>query len=458
MFTGLSAVARKTVIIAVSVLAVLILAAIVYIGVLLNSNTIYKGVSIEDCDVSGMDFEKAKEVVSFMLKDKYPADNIVFKYGSKSAAYRFEDISFNFLIDESVSKAFETGRTGSMPERLKEIAAAALYGKKLEIEESYDQNKVLKILLKIKSSVDKPATNARISYKNGKIIASEDIPGTFMDIDINRKLVENQLIERNFENIELKVDDIIPEIQYDLVRNIDSVLSNFTTKFNSADENRSYNIKLACSKLSEVILKPGDVFSMNEVLGPRTAENGYLDAPVIYKNELVPGPGGGVCQVTTTLYNAVLKACLKVVERSHHSMTLGYVKPSQDATIAEGSIDFRFKNNMDYPIYINAEVKKNIINISILGKGSKEKRIVKLVSEIIEEYPAEDEITVDNTLGAGETKVVQEARKGLKSALYREIYDSGNNLLEREKISEDVYKPVKGKILVGPGNMLAGPG
>lgn len=451
MLNGFSAVTRKTVIITVSILAAIILAAAVYLSILLNSDKIYKGISIEGCDISGMDKDNARIAVNQMLMEKYPFDSFILNVGTESFQYKLEDISFSFLTDETVEKAFSIGRNGSLQGRLADIWSASIKGKKLDIEESFDEDSILKILLKIKSNADKPAENARISYEGGKIQTYEDVPGTFMDIDINKKLLENQLLERNFENIALKVDDIEPEIKYEDAKNVDSVLSSFTTKFNGSDVNRSYNIKLACSKINQTILMPGDVFSMNDTLGPRTTENGYRDAPVIYKNELVPGPGGGVCQVTTTLYNAVLKSCLKVVERSHHSMTLGYVKPSQDATIAEGYIDFRFKNSQDYPIYIYAEVKNNTIYTKILGKSSKEKLIVKLVSEVIEEYPAEEEVEIDQTLAPGETKVVQEARKGLKSALYREIYDSGNNLLKREKISEDIYNPVKGKTLVGPG-------
>lgn len=451
MLNGFSAVTRKTVIITVSILAAIILAAAVYLSILLNSDKIYKGISIEGCDISGLDKENARMAVNQMLMEKYPFDSFILNVGTESFQYKLEDISFRFLTDETVEKAFSIGRNGSLQGRLADIWSASFKGKKLAIEESFDEDSILKILLKIKSNADKPAENARISYEGGKIQTYEDVPGTFMDIDINKKLLENQLLDRNFENIVLKVDDIEPEIKYEDAKNVDSVLSSFTTKFNGSDVNRSYNIKLACSRINQTILMPGDVFSMNDALGPRTTENGYRDAPVIYKNELVPGPGGGVCQVTTTLYNAVLKSCLKVVERSHHSMTLGYVKPSQDATIAEGYIDFRFKNSQDYPIYIYAEVKNNTIYTKILGKSSKEKRVVKLVSEVIEEYPAEEEVEIDQTLAPGETKVVQEARKGLKSALYREIYDSGNNLLKREKISEDIYNPVKGKTLVGPG-------
>lgn len=453
MLADVSKKARKRFVIIISIFAGILLLLLLTIAVVLGNRSIYRGIAIEGCNVSGMDKEKASEAVRQMLDSKYPSNSFIVRYGDKELNYSFDEVSFQFLIEDAVNKVYAIGRTGSLPNRLSDIVMAALYGKTFKIDENFDSDKVHNLIVKIKLSADKKVKNAQISYKSGKISILEDTTGYSMDIDTSRNLLENQLMERNFDNIILTLNEITPEITAEKINDIDSVLSSFSTKFNTSDVDRSYNIKLACSRISGRIVMPGEVFSMNEALGPRTAENGYREAPVILKNELVKGTGGGVCQVTTTLYNAVLESCLKVVERSHHSMPLGYVQPGQDATIAEGSIDFRFRNSMDYPICINAEAVSNTLVIRILGNNSEAGRVVKLVSEIVEEYPSEEnEILSDDTLKDGESVVAREPRKGLRVILYRDLYDKAGKWMKREKITEDYYKPVKGQLLVSPGD------
>lgn len=188
---------------------------------------------------------------------------------------------------------------------------------------------------------------------------------------------------------------------------------------------------------------------MDASLGTRTKENGYKDAPVIVKGKLIEGVGGGVCQVTTTLYVAVLEAKLEIVERVNHSIPLGYVAAGQDATISEGYIDFKFINNKDYPFLISASVEGSRVVIRLLGKRDAARNKVKLRS-VITEYlnPPKDEIIIDDTLPAGTAEVERKPVRGLKVVVFRETYDENNRLIEKEKISEDVYQPVRGRIRV----------
>jgi vancomycin resistance protein YoaR len=264
-------------------------------------------------------------------------------------------------------------------------------------------------------------------------------------------LIENKLIGRDFSPFNLEVDLIYPRIQYDDISGIEEVVASFSTSFNSANINRTHNIKLACERINNKILLPNDVFSMDASLGTRTKENGFKDAPVIVNGKLIEGVGGGVCQVTTTLYVAVLEAKLEVVERVNHSIPLGYVAAGQDATISEGYIDFKFRNNKDYAYLISASVEGNRVVIRLFGKRNATKHKVKLKS-VITEYlnPPEAEIIIDNTLPAGTTQVERKPVQGLKVTVYRETYDENNRLIEREKISEDVYQPVRGRIRVSP--------
>lgn len=448
MLLDITMIWKKRIIILIAAIAV-ILAVFMVFAAFFTGDTIRKGIEIEGKDVSGLKASEARLIMSEYINGKYPGGSFTLKYGQHIWNYSIEDISYRFLIDDAVNKAYSMGRAGSIFQKLYTAIHYAVNKHTLEVETNYDKNKLNDILKKIKSEIDIKEKNAAITYEKGVIKLSRETVGSLMDIDINMELLENQLKKRNFDNIQLQVENIQPEIRYDDIKNINSDISYFYTKFNTGDVNRSDNIRLACSRINGRILLPDDIFSMNEALGPRTLENGYKEAPVIFKDELVAGTGGGICQVTTTLYNTVLKARLSVLERTHHSMPLGYVKPGQDATIAEDSIDFKFQNNLDYPICLAAEVKGNTINIRILGPKNPVTYDVRLIPQIMEEYPTgEDEIEIDDTLKDDQKIVAREARKGVRVILYRDTYGLNGILIKREQISEDYYKPVNALIKV----------
>lgn len=425
--------------------------------IILSSDKIHRGIFIEDVDLSGKDIDKAKSEVLDSINRTYKDENIILKCENKSWSFSLSDISYKFKLDEAINRAQLIGRTGNIFERLKEVIHTNKNKQNIKLDVEFEKKQLANILENIKKEVYKEGENASVLYNNGKITINKEKKGRYLDIDINMKLVENNIINKNFDSIELYVNEKNPDIIYEDINKIEKELASFSTVFNPGQANRSYNIKLACERINGMIIPPDGIFSMDKALGARTLENGYKEAQVIFKNELVPGTGGGVCQVTTTLYVSVLLAKLGVVEREHHSMPLGYVRPGQDATIAEGSIDFKFKNTDGYPICIFAETKGNKLNIKILGKKRPDDYKVKLVSEVLEEYlPEDEEIIFDNSLASDEKVVVREARKGLKVVVYRDTYNKDNKLIEREEISRDIYNPVRGQTKISEAyyNML----
>ena len=429
--------------------AVLGLAAVLLIlANIFTGNSIRKGIRIEQTDVSWLSVVEAKALVSSELNRSYLNDDITLLYGNRQWNFKLADIDYKFLVDNAVEQAFSIGRTGSFFQKAYHSLLLAFNGQQLEVGVSFQKDEIQAILKKIKNEYDSIEKNAEIAYINGAIKLTRENLGRRLDIDRNTELIENKLKKREFGFIELQVNEIRPHIVFDEIKYIDSVISRFNTRFDTGETNRSDNIRLACSRIDNRILLPGEEFSMNEALGPRTVENGYKEASVILNSELIDGIGGGVCQVSSTMYNAVLLAGLEVTERVRHSIPLSYIKPGRDATINEDTIDFRFINNSDYAIYLQADVKGNILDISILGKRKEDGHSIKLRTEVIAEYPPEqDEVIPDDTLQFGEVVVVRKAIKGLRVILFREIYSKGT-LLRREKLTEDFYKPVKGKVRV----------
>ena len=433
----------------VAAVTVLALAAILLVlAYVFTGNTLRKGIRIEQTDVSWLSVEEAKTLVYEDLNKSYSGDSITLAYGERRWVLGLDDIDYRFLVDEEIEKAFLIGRTGSLFQKVYNSVLLSFNGQLLEVGVDYQKDKLHSLLKKIKIECDVNEKNAEIAYKQGAVKITREILGKRLDIDRNTELVENHLSKRAFDTIELQVDEIKPHIIYDEIKDITRVVSIFSTSFNTRDKNRSDNIRLACSRIDNKILMPGEEFSMNEALGPRTLENGYKEAPVILKSELVTGTGGGVCQVSSTLYNTVLLAGLDVIERMHHSIPLTYIKPGRDATITEDSIDFRFVNSSDYPICLQADTNGGTLNISILGKKKEDSNIIKLKTEVIAEYPPKKEIVIlDDTLPYGEKVIERKEIKGIRVVLYREIYSDGT-LIQRERLTEDYYKPVQGKARV----------
>lgn len=409
-------------------------------------NTIRKGISIEQCDVSWLSVQEARKLVTEYINEKYPEKGLTLRYKNKQWYVPLKDIGFEFLIDDAVKKAYMAGRDGNVFRKVFYAISISRSNLDLTTEVRYDREKLRQFILKAKQECDVAEKNASIHFVNGTVEFSDETVGIDLNIDTSLKKVENQLVERNFSTVDLDVENKKPHITVNEIKNISTVLGSYTTKFSTADKNRTYNINLACSKINGTILMPGDEFSMNKVLGAVNEETGYKEAPVIIKNQLTKGYGGGVCQVSSTLYNSVLLAGLDVTERTPHSITLTYIAPGRDATISGDMLDFKFINNLDYPICINAGTKGNTLKISIMGRKYENADTVKLRTQVISYYePQEAEVIIDDTLDKGQSVVEVKEKKGVRVAVYRETYRNGK-LLFQEKISEDYYKPVRGRI------------
>ncbi len=435
---------KKRIWIPAGITLVFFLVLSVWIGALLSSQKLYRGIFVENLNVSGLTTQQAAVMVENHLKSLYGNGIITVRYADNTWSIPMDDISVEFSTASAIKKAYTLGRSGNIFQRVYSIIDLGIREANISLEPVYDQEKLRAILESIKTKVDKKAQDAGVLYKSGKVSINKEDMGQFMDVDRCMQVIENEMAMKNFNNIVLVVESIRPTVVYDDIKDVDSVLSSTVTNFNQQDVNRTANIKLACERINGLVLRPGEIFSMNKALGPRTIENGYKDAKVIFKNEFIEGPGGGVCQVSTTLYVSVLKAKAQIVERMHHSLPLGYVEPGQDATIAEDYIDFKFKNSYDYPVVISAEVVNSNLYIRILGRKGADDYTVRLKSTVVEEFvPEEEEVVIDNTIPDYEKRVTREAKKGMRVLVYRETYNKSGQLLDKEKISEDVYKPVK---------------
>ena len=226
------------------------------------------------------------------------------------------------------------------------------------------------------------------------------------------------------------------------------VLGQCTTDFNPGNVGRTTNVLLATDFCNGVILMPGEVFSYNDTVGPRTYERGFKDATIYVGNSAEDGVGGGICQVTSTIYYAALRADLKIVERYAHSREVTYVPKGEDATVAWGSKDFKFENNTDFPMKVVTSHKSNNLTVKLYGTNLQNKT-VKIETTILSKTPFEVVYKVDETLTPGTEKVDSNGYTGYQTESYRVVYIDGVEV-SRTFENKSTYKKYDKVILHNP--------
>lgn len=226
------------------------------------------------------------------------------------------------------------------------------------------------------------------------------------------------------------------------------LLATYSTTYSTANVNRSTNISLASQKVNGTVVMPGEIFSYNTTVGQRTAAAGFKTAAVYSGGEVTTGIGGGICQVSSTLYNAVLLSNLEIVERYNHGFNPGYVPAGRDATVSWGGPDFKFKNTRDYPIKIVCSASKGKIDFQIYGLKQENEYTVEIQSYITRYISYSTIQKEDNTLPIGETKVLQNGSNGCKSVAYR-ILKSNGEVVSKTLLSQDTYNPHNKIVAVG---------
>ncbi len=239
--------------------------------------------------------------------------------------------------------------------------------------------------------------------------------------------------------VAVPVETIPAEITVEIFRErgIESLISSFTTVFDLAKTDRVHNIKLAASIIDNYFLAPGEVFSLNSVIGDTTPDKGYKEAPIIVAGDLVPGYGGGLCQISTTLYNAALLANLEIIERHNHQLTVPYVPPGIDATVSYPAKDLKFQNNSNQFILINAFVEQDNLTFRLFGLPVEEKVVIE--TKILETYPPSVIYESAPDLLPGEEEEIP-GYPGYLVEVWKTIYH-GEQIKSKEKISLDSYQP-----------------
>lgn len=249
-----------------------------------------------------------------------------------------------------------------------------------------------------------------------------------------------KILEENKEEYIIPLKITHPEITTDKIgsEGFPDLLAEFSTNYNPGAKDRTTNLKLASNKINNTVVLPGETFSYNKVVGKRTTAAGYKEAPSYAGGKVVNDIGGGICQITSTLYNAVVFANLDIVSRSNHQFVPSYVKAGRDATVVYGAIDFKFKNTRKYPIKIKSTVSGGVARVQIYGMKEETEYKVKIETKITGSIPMQTVYEDDPTLEKGKEKVEQKGHNGTYSEAYKVVYLNGK-VVSRTLLSKDKY-------------------
>lgn len=333
-------------------------------------------------------------------------------------------------VDNLINRIKNTLKTSSSNQQYIEIPMDNVWPDKIDIEKIHDE-------------IYKEVQDAYLT--ENPITIHPEVEGVDFDIEEAKKILEN-----DSEQYEIPLKITKPNVTMEQIgaEAFPNKISFYSTRYDGGDVNRSTNLELACEKINDVIVLPGETFSYNKTLGERSKAAGYKTAKVYENGEVVDGIGGGICQISSTLYNAVLKANLEIVERRNHQFITSYVEEGRDATVAYGVTDFKFKNSRKYAIKIKASASNGVATIEIFGIKEEVEYQISFDTKTISTIPYTVKYIDDNTLKTGTEVIKQKGANGIVTETYL-IKSLNGQVVSNTLLSKDTYSAMQRIVLRG---------
>ncbi len=496
---------KSIILVVLLIVLLIVIALFSTIFALINSNNdkILSGIYIKDILLEGMTEEEAIDALNEKIESENKRD-IILKIDGEDYSITPEQIKVQYNVEKAVQEAYNIGRDGNIFHNNFEIIKTILKESKVIIDFTYDEQMLNRILNELNAKIPNAMIDNTYYVEENNLVITKGTAGVVINIDSAKEAIINGIKSGNNEiqietlytecpeidiekihekvktepqNATYKKDpfEIIPHkngLDFD-VEEAKKILSEekeeyvialtviepeihtnelgeeafpdllgaYTTKYDESNVSRSKNVKIAISKLNGVVVMPGEVFSYNKTLGKRTVEEGYEYASGFAGGKVVPMLGGGICQVSSTLYDAVLYANLEIVERYNHMFQVTYTGPGKDATVSYGTLDFKFKNTRNYPIMIKAKAGSGLAEIKIYGIKEPVEYDIEIVVNVLSYTPYNVIYENDSSLAAGREVVSQYGLQGCKSITYRIVKLNGQEV-SREVLSEDSYDPL----------------
>jgi vancomycin resistance protein YoaR len=407
----------------------------------LVTGKVYAGVTVEGVAMSGLTIDEVKNLLGLWHVKQATQQPLSLYYGEKVFPFAPQAVDYDVDVDATADEVMRWGRKGNLFERVQYICQAELRGHSVPLRSHYNEQKLENLIENWRESIDRAPRNACFSILHGGMIHEE--AGHKLETDSLKTLIVQTLNQSSEPKaVALPVTPLYPELTAgELAQTgLKELLATYTTTFNADDRNRSTNIGIAANKINGHIIYAHETFSFNDVVGPRDKAHGFKEAMEIVDNAYVPGIGGGICQVSSTLYNVALLANLSIIERYNHSKPLGYVGLGRDATVAYGTLDFKFTNDLPFPVMIVAEVQDNELCIGLFGTTRPTYGTIKIMTENQQVIAPAIVKKQDSALLLGETEIDKQGKPGYEVTTIRVIEQDGNPI-KREIIATDQYLP-----------------
>lgn len=406
-----------------------------------ESVTIADGVYIGNIYVGGMNEEEARQAVDSYVEE---TGNVMLTLavGEKSVEVQASELGICFSDTSVIQEAIDVGRSGSLIKRYKDKKDLQNGDKVIELKLDVDTKAVAALMEEQSEVLNQEAVDNSLTRVDGKFQIIKGEQGIEVDVAESIAVIE-EYINTDWDGheaqIELVAEIVEPRGSEEELSQITDLMGGYTTNYNSSNSNRCTNISVAAEKINGTILYPGDEFSVAETIGPLDAANGYQLAGAYENGQTVESYGGGVCQVSSTLYNAVILAELEVTERSNHSMIVTYVEPSMDAAIAGTYKDLKFVNNQELPIYIEGYTVGKNVYFNIYGHDTRPaNRKVSYVSEVVSQQDPGTQF-VGTAHPIGYIGVAQGKHIGYVARLWKVVTVDGVEE-SREIVNKSTYK------------------
>jgi vancomycin resistance protein YoaR len=429
-----------------------------------NSTVFLSGISVNGVAVGGMTMDEAKSALEPTVQQLNNSRQLQLVYNDTYYPFDLSGMSYSTNLDEVLTEAYRLGKTGDYASMKAEKQDVEVNGRTFDLIVSYDLTSLMAGVAQIAAQIDVAAQDASIESvdaENRTIIFTDEVTGVSVDQNTLVTRITDAILNGVAAPVEIPATETLPTVTRASLEGKYVLRASATTNFSSSTSARKYNVRKGCGMINGTILKPGEIFSTNDTLGTRTRSNGWKEANAYESGAVVPQYGGGVCQLSSTLYNAVAKADLKIEYRRNHSMPVSYVDKGLDATINSvgNIIDFTFSNNTTSDIVIFGYTTSNdrlTFEVWGLPFSTTEYDEIKLTSERVStDHPDGEPVEIEVPVGtekangslmvAGETYTAVAARNGYVYQSYKNYYLNGV-LVRSEKFARSTYKSFQGEI------------
>lgn len=445
----------------VAILAVglLLFCQFYFVDALSPNDTFLNGTTINGIDVSGMTRKQAENIVSYSLLSTRADVKLSLHYGDKEWTFTGSDFEVTNEVEPVLTEVLKVGHEGTFLKRYKETSKIKKSGMAVQVSYKTVLGGLEEKVEAIASEIDKPASAPEVVFDpegDPMFTLSEGESGVSVDRGMLYAKIDEGLQAGKEVDIQIPVIEIPFEGSEEDILGAITQRSKFSTNYSSSQPARKNNVSRALGAFNGKVIMPGEEVSFNNVTGARTTENGYKEANIILNGAYVKGAGGGVCQASTTLYNALLLAGVEILEANHHSLPASYVPLSLDAMVSEGYSDLVFKNTLDAPIYIKTYSDDENVYAEIYGQPIEGGKTLRTRAEFIKVLPHSGDKIIQDTTGEYADKVIYKGeyyrvrypREGYESKAYLQELENGE-VVEEKELRHDYYWPQEGIIVEG---------